>query len=94
MLRNAVLVLSAACLAGGVIALVYGAVPAGLMFVLWGVLGLVGTLYERLRYKPLESGPPLGNWEETSEKFVDGETGKTVTVYVERRTGERKYVSR
>lgn len=94
MLRNLIVGLSAAALVGGGLAVAYGAGPAGLVFAAAGVLGLVGTLYERARYKPAEKAPPLGDWQETTERFIDAETGKTVTVYVERRTGERRYVGR
>ena len=94
MLRNVIIGLSAAALVGGVLGMAYGGFPAGIVLIVWGVLGLIGTLYERFRYKPLEATAPLGDWEETDEKFIDDETGKTVTVFIERRTGERKYVSR
>jgi hypothetical protein len=34
------------------------------------------------------------DWVETTERFIDDETGEPVTVYVQSATGERKYVSR
>jgi hypothetical protein len=46
----------------------------------------------RLRYKPLKSGPLGPGWIETPERFVDPETGKEVTVYYQPSSGERRYV--
>lgn len=91
-LRNAVLALGAACLLAGLIALVLGAVGAALMFGAWGVCLLVGTLYERIRYKPLAGRAPGPGWERTAERFVDPQSGQPVTVYADPATGERRYV--
>jgi len=58
-----------------------------------GVAALVlGIVYERFRYKPLETVRPGTGWERTTERFIDDETGKPVTVYIQPETGERKYV--
>ena len=51
-----------------------------------------GIVFERYRYKPLEPGAPGPGWEKTGERFVDDESGQTVTVYSQRETGERQYV--
>ena len=69
------------------------ALAMGTALLFWGGLIVIGTLYERFRYKPLEDHKPGPGWEATSERFIDDETGKPVTVFIERRTGERKYVS-
>jgi hypothetical protein len=91
MLRNAVVAIGGLCLAGGVLAMVFSGTVPGLLFAIWGGVLLLGTLYERVRYKTLlRSGP--GGTVPTSERFVDDETGKTVTVYVHLQTGERSYV--
>ena len=93
MLRGILIALGAASLVGGIIALWAGAYPSVLVFAVWGVLLVVGTLYERFRYKPIEARPLGPGWAATGERFIDDETGKPVTVYVEARTGERKYVN-
>ena len=93
MLRSIVIAVGVAALAGGLLALQAGTFPPAFIFVFWGGLIVVGTLYERFRYKPLDDHKPGPGWEATSERFIDDETGKPVTVFIERRTGERKYVS-
>jgi hypothetical protein len=35
---------------------------------------------------------PGAGWERTSERFVDPDSGKTVTVYLQPGSGERQYV--
>ncbi|HEY5049119.1 MAG TPA: hypothetical protein VII49_13975, partial [Rhizomicrobium sp.] len=68
-----------------------GAVGAWIVIV-WGVIIAAGIAFERYRYKPLRRQVPGPGWQKTSERFVDHDTGKTVTVYVEGATGERQYV--
>ena len=67
-----------------------------LPFALWmlgaGALLVIVLAYERVRYKPLETARPGPSWERTTERFIDDESGKTVTVYIFRETGERMYV--
>jgi len=63
---------------------------------LWGplavsVIVLVGLAFERWRYRPLDTAPPQG-FEPTGERFRDPGTGREVIVYVEPRTGRRRYV--
>jgi hypothetical protein len=91
MLRSAIVAIGALCLAGGAVAMFWTGWMPGAMFVFWGALLLLGTLYERVRYKALVAKSPSG-MVRTSERFVDPETGKTVTVYIEPKTGERSYV--
>jgi hypothetical protein len=92
MLRNAVLIVGAVCFLGGLIGLFAGLFPPAFIFVFWGVLLIVGTVYERVRYKPVESAQPGPDWVRTNERFYDDETGKLITVYVHPETGERSYV--
>ncbi|MGH6870434.1 MAG: hypothetical protein ACREHE_02905 [Rhizomicrobium sp.] len=92
MLRSVVLGIGVLVLAGGVAAIVLGGVPSAFVFVAWGVLIVAGTLFERFRYKPLETQAPPGNWVRTPERFIDDETGAPVTVWLDPETGERKYV--
>src|SRR5215831_15616657 len=62
--------------------------PAGI-----GLLLVIGTIFERVRYKDVSPTPPLGpGWVETSEKFRDPATDRWVQVYFKPETGERSYV--
>jgi hypothetical protein len=94
MLRNAVTALGGLLILIGVICLAAepGAFPAWLWLMGAGTLVLLGTLYERVVYKPLETAVPGAGWVRTTERFVDDTSGRPVTVYIEPTTGERKYV--
>ncbi len=92
MLRNAVLFCGGLSFLGGLVALFFGLFPPAFIFVFWGGLLILGTVYERVRYKPLEAQKPGAGWEKTGEKFYDDETGKLITVYIQPETGERQYV--
>ena len=62
--------------------------PAGL-----GLLLVIGTVFERVRYKKVTPTPPLGSgWVATSERFRDPATDRWVQVYFKPETGERSYV--
>jgi hypothetical protein len=91
MLRNFVLVIGVACLAGGLLLLALGLPPAFVLLI-WGVLIVCGVVFERIRYKPLRATTPGPGWQETPERFIDDETGAEVVVYVQPNTGERAYV--
>ena len=86
-----VVAVGAVCLVAGAI-MWFLAVPTALILLFWAVALIAGTIYERVIYKPLESRAGAG-WTATSERFIDDATGKTVTVYVQDGTGERKYVA-
>jgi hypothetical protein len=92
MLRNILLLLSLAALGFGALCLILGANPPGYTLLIWGAVLFAAVVYERFRYKPLKLQEPGPGWARTSERFVDAESGKTVTVYVEPQTGERQYV--
>ena len=92
MLRNALMLLSLGALGLGAFCLFLGANPPGYTLIIWGTILFAAVVYERFRYKPLAHASPGSGWERTSERFVDAESGKTVTVYVQPRTGERQYV--
>jgi hypothetical protein len=94
MLRGAVIAIGALCLVGGVVSLTFHVGPPALVFGIWGGVLIAGIVYERFRYKPIESSLPGGGWVETTERFIDDETGKPVTVYLHSATGERKYVGK
>jgi len=58
---------------------------------LFGALLLLGTLFERWRYKqPRAAGTARGV--ATGERFVDTETGALMEVWYDAATGERTYV--
>ena len=92
MLRNFLLLLALAVLGMGVLCLFRGANSPGYTLVIWGTILLGAVVYERFRYKPLAHEVPGPGWQRTSERFVDAESGKTVTVYVQPASGERQYV--
>lgn len=92
MLRNVLLIVSLAVLALGVVFLLLRIPSPAYTLLIWGAILFAAVVYERFRYKPLENRSPGPGWERTSERFVDAESGKTVTVYVEPKTGERQYV--
>ncbi|WP_052216275.1 hypothetical protein [Sphingomonas sp. ERG5] len=57
-------------------------------------LGLLvaGILFERARYGAIQAKPTGGAWRETSERFIDDESGRPVVVWYNEVTGERRYV--
>jgi hypothetical protein len=57
-----------------------------------GVTVLIGTLFERWRYRNIEE-PSNGRWQQTGEKFIDPSSGDPVEVLFDPRTGERRYVA-
>jgi len=92
MLRSLVIAVGALCFAGGLVALLAGVCPPSFVFLFWGALLLIGTIYERVRYKPIETAAPGAGWTRTSERFIDDQTGDPVTVWLDPASGERKYV--
>ena len=64
----------------------------GISMLIAGGLLLIGTLYERVHYKKPVAHAPGPGWQRTSERFIDDETGRAITVWVEPKTGERAYV--
>jgi uncharacterized membrane protein HdeD (DUF308 family) len=77
----------------GVLALALIHFPAAFVFLFWGIVIVAGTVFERYRYKSLETKAPAGNWQRTAERFIDDATGAPVTVWIDPATGERKYVA-
>lgn len=53
---------------------------------------MLGTVFERWRYRPNNARPGADS-QPTSERFEDPQTGKTVQVFYDPRSGERRYVS-
>jgi hypothetical protein len=57
-----------------------------------GGLIVLGTVFERWRYGRNDASPGAG-WEATGERFEDPQTGRTLRVFYDPRSGERRYVS-
>lgn len=57
-----------------------------------GALILLGTLFERYRYRRLDERSPGPGWTDTGERFRDPETGDAVGVFFHAHSGERRYV--
>lgn len=93
MLRGFVIAAGLLFVAGGFLAFSRGAIAAGIVFGINGVVCIGGIAFERYRYKRLQSLPPTGtDWRLTGEKFLD-EDGKTnVEVWFNSTTGARRYV--
>jgi hypothetical protein len=91
MLRSAALALTAVLLA----VFLAGAAVGWhtLPFAVPPLILLLGLLFERYVYKPVRPQPPGPGWDRTAEKFVDPRSGRTVVVYYNPRTGERRYVA-
>jgi hypothetical protein len=92
MLRSIVIALGVVCIGGGAVAFATGVWPGAIGPMIFGTLLLLGTVWERLTYKPLERSSPGPGWVATEERFVDEDTGRMVRVWMEPRSGERKYV--
>ncbi len=91
-MRTALIVIGAAGLVCGLASLAFGVFPPMFVFGFWGVLLVLGTVFERVIYKPNLAQRPGPAFQRTAERFIDDQTGEAVTVYVEPATGERAYV--
>ncbi len=92
MLRASVLVFAGALALSGVILLVRGVTGPGGCALGFGVLVVLGTAFERWRYRPNDTRSGAA-WKPTGERFQDPETGETVEVLYDPRSGERRYAS-
>ncbi len=91
MLRTVVIAASSILTCVGIGLIAYGFPAPGWQVLIMGVLVLIGTLFERWRYRRIEQ-PPAGHWQRTGEEFIDPSTGEPVEVMFDPRTGERSYV--
>ncbi len=92
MLRLFVLLLGAALAVAGALLLRHGVSGAGIEALLLGLLLLIGTLFERLRYGESDRAPDGPDWERTDDTFIDPVSGRAMVVYQHRRSGKRRYV--
>ena len=60
---------------------------------MWGAIFAGRVLIERWRYQRLAESRPGRGWQATPERFVDPETGRLVTVFLNPETGKRRYVA-
>ena len=90
MLRTVVLALGGIAVAVGAVTGAAGARGPGIYLICLGVAIILGTAFERWRYR---NAPPAGaHWERTGERFQDPATGETMEVQYDRASGERRYV--
>ncbi len=92
MLRTVVIAGGAILTCVGIGLIVCGVHAPGWQALAIGVIVLIGTLFERWRYRHIEE-PPEGNWQRTGEQFIDPSTGDPVEVMFDPGTGERRYVA-
>jgi hypothetical protein len=92
-LRVVVALLGGLMLLGAIAGLSVGApVPAVAWGGIIGALFLIGTIWERNRYKRLRTVEPGPGWQRGQERFIDPDTGRAVSVWYNAKTGERQYV--
>ena len=92
MLRNVVIAVSAILTCVGIGLIACGVYAPGWQALVIGAIVLIGTLFERWRYRRIE-GPRNGSWQQTDEAFIDPTSGDPVEVMFDPRTGERRYVA-
>jgi hypothetical protein len=91
MLRAMVIVVAVILACAGIVLIVCGVRMPGWQALGIGLVVLVGTLFERWRYRGAEE-PANGPWQRTGERFLDPSTGDPIEVVFNPRTGERRYV--
>jgi hypothetical protein len=94
MLRGAVIVAGCLLLAASLIGLALGAGPGMIGPAIIGLLLVLGTLFERGRYKPQDTATPGDGFLPTGEVFDDPASEGIVDVWFNKTTGERRYVRR
>jgi hypothetical protein len=91
-LRGFVVVLGVVAVLGGLALAI--SVPkawfAGAELVLIGIVIVLGTVFERWRYRKKIAGA-AGPWEPTGERFRDPVSGALIDVAYNPQTGEREY---
>jgi hypothetical protein len=92
MLRSVVIAVAAILTCIGIGLIAYGVYAPGWQVLVIGLIVLIGTLFERWRYRRIEEASN-GQWQRTDERFIDPTTGDPVEVMFDPRTGERRYVA-
>jgi hypothetical protein len=92
MLRTVVIAVAGILTCVGIGLIVCGIHAPGWQALVIGVIVLIGTLFERWRYRHIDEQPD-GHWQRTDEQFIDPSTGDPVEVMFDPRTGERRYVA-
>ena len=92
-LRAVLFVIGLGLLSGAAALALAGCGPGALWFSFLGLVLIGAALIERWRYKRLAASRPGPEWVATEERFIDPESGRLVTVYYHRATGERRYVA-
>ena len=91
MLRASLLLFAGALALTGMILLIRG-LPGGAQALGLGGLIVLGTVFERWRYRPPDARP-VTRWEPTGERFEDPQTGQIMQVYYDPASGQRRYVN-
>jgi hypothetical protein len=92
MLRAVVILVTAITTCVGIALIAHGVRTPGWQLLGIGLVVLLGTLFERWRYRRVGERAD-GQWQRTRERFLDPSTGEPVEVLFNARTGERRYVS-
>ena len=92
MLRTVVIAVAGILTCVGIGLIAFGVHTPGWQALALGLIVLVGTVFERWRYRRVEE-QSNGQWQRTDEKFIDPSTGDPVEVMFDPRTGERRYVA-
>ena len=106
-LRVLVAAISGLLLLAGLFAVVGGGVTmvSGFWLLILGAGGLLAVTFERMRYRSeaaelsgeaaggagADAGPPDPRFQPTEERFIDPTTRQRLRVWIDARTGERRY---
>jgi hypothetical protein len=93
MLRALLIGFGGLMMLGGAVLTFIGLSPPGIYLLCVGALILLGTLFERWRYRRYEPTPDE-RWQATGERFLDPTSGQSVEVFYDPASGERRYVRR
>jgi hypothetical protein len=91
MLRAVVLALGALALLGGLTGLLLGHDPGALVAVIFGLLIITGTIFERHYNAPTTTIDP--GFAPTGEIFIDPVTNSRTETWFNPATGERRYIT-
>ena len=91
-MRTVVITVAAILTCVGVGLIACGVYAPGWQALVIGAIVLIGTLFERWRYRRIEKASN-GHWQRTDEQFIDPTSGEPVEVMFDPRTGERRYVA-